>query len=501
VEGGLAEVVRRHADVDAADLARLHALVADWQLLADLSFADLLLHVPCRATGTPEEFCVVAQVRPSTGPTSHVDDLVGTRVHVRNRPLLGTAYAEDRICREADPFWRGEVPVREETIPVRGAAARPVAVVTRHTNLAAPRAPSRLELTYLASADELAQMVHEGTFPFPGVQAADANVRVGDGLLRLDAEGRVSYASPNALSAYRRLGITTDLVGEDLAAVTAALVRGPGPVDEAIGLVVGGRAPREGEIEARGGALRLRAIPLSPGGRRIGALVLVRDVTDLRRRDRELLTKDATIREIHHRVKNNLQTVAALLRLQGRRLASPEARAALSEAVRRVGSIALVHETLAVTLDEAVAFDDIADRLLAMVGDVASGESDAGPGPRVELRRRGSFGLLPATVATPLAMVLTELVQNAVEHGGCDGVVRVAVSGVRRDGRLAVTVADEGPGLPPDFDVERSASLGLQIVGTLVRGELGGTLEIRNGDGGGAEVRVEVPVPGPSPPA
>ena len=74
-------------------------------------------------------------------------------------------------------------------------------------------------------------------------------------------------------------------------------------------------------------------------GEHIGALVLLRDVTDLRRRDRELVTKDATIREIHHRVKNNLQTVAALLRLQARRLDVPEARAALEEAVRRVGSV------------------------------------------------------------------------------------------------------------------------------------------------------------------
>ncbi len=92
--------------------------------------------------------------------------------------------------------------------------------------------------------------------------------------------------------------------------------------------------------------------------------MLVRDVTELRRREEQLLTKDATIREIHHRVKNNLQTVAALLRLQARRTAPPEAREALRESVRRVTSIALVHETLSQTLDESVAFDSIADELV-----------------------------------------------------------------------------------------------------------------------------------------
>ena len=91
-------------------------------------------------------------------------------------------------------------------------------------------------------------------------------------------------------------------------------------------MVAGGRAARETEVEANGAVVQLRAIPLIVDGHRTGALVLLRDVTELRWRDRELMTKDATIREIHHRVKNNLQTVAALLRLQARRLQVPEGR-------------------------------------------------------------------------------------------------------------------------------------------------------------------------------
>ena len=133
-----------------------------------------------------------------------------------------------------------------------------------------------------------------------------------------------------------------------------------------------GRAPRETEVEGNGSVVQLRAIPLVVDGLRTGALVLVRDVTELRHRERELMTKDATIREIHHRVKNNLQTVAALLRLQARRLQEPEARDALEEAVRRVGSIAIVHETLSHAPEEIVDFDDIAERVAAMAGEVSA---------------------------------------------------------------------------------------------------------------------------------
>lgn len=246
-------------------------------------------------------------------------------------------------------------------------------------------------------------------------------------------------------------------------------------MDEAIAKLASGYAPREAEVEGNGGVIQLRAIPLKPKGTRIGSLVLLRDVTELRRRERELITKDATIREIHHRVKNNLQTVAALLRLQARRMDSDQGREALNEAVRRVGSIAIVHETLSQNLDERVEFDEIADRVLAMVSEISPGG--------VNCRRTGRFGILDAEVATPLSMVLTEVLQNALEHAfapGELGSVEVAAlrGGTREESRLLITVRDDGRGLPEGFDPQRTGNLGLQIVRTLVEGELGGSFDM-----------------------
>ncbi|MFT4010821.1 MAG: sensor histidine kinase, partial [Nocardioidaceae bacterium] len=181
---------------------------------------------------------------------------------------------------------------------------------------------------------------------------------------------------------------------------------------------------------------------------------------------------DATIREIHHRVKNNLQTVAALLRLQARRIESGEGRAALEEAVRRVGSIAIVHETLSTGYDEHVEFDEVVDRLRLMASDVSSAAG------MVRTRREGSFGTLPSEIATPLAMALTELLQNAAEHGfgGRGGTILISASGLA--GRLSVVVEDDGRGLPEGFDLDSSTSLGLSIVRTLVESELDGRLVI-----------------------
>ncbi|MBO0818689.1 MAG: sensor histidine kinase, partial [Actinobacteria bacterium] len=426
------------------------------------------------------------------GPTTYNDDVVGTTAAPGERPFVDAAHREHRICREGDPEWTRGVPVRRESIPVTRAGSV-IAVIERSTNLSSARTPSRLELTYLKGADDLAQMVAAGTFPFPGEEPILVrSPRVGDGLLRLGRSGQVSYASPNALSAFRRLGLAADLVGAELGPLTARLCAPGQPADDSLMVTASGRAPRETEVEGHGSVVQLRSIPLIVNGMPNGALVLVRDVTELRRRERELLTKDATIREIHHRVKNNLQTVAALLRLQARRLAGPEARAALEEAVRRVGSIAIVHETLSHTPEEIVDFDDIAARVVAMAGEVSAPEA------RVTPTISGRFGFLPAAVATPLALVLTELLQNALQHGLSqvpgNKPSALAVT-VRRDpSGLAVTVEDNGAGLPPGFDLDAATSLGLQIVRTLVVSELGGRLEISPRAAGGTAVSVDLPL-------
>jgi two-component system, sensor histidine kinase PdtaS len=492
----LTDLARGLTPLTEADVEWLHALVSDWQLLADLSFADLVLWAPLL---TRSGWVALAQMRPTTGPTALHDDMVGTVAAAGERPFVDAAHAERRICREGDPEWTHGVPVRRESIPVTR-RAQVIAVIERSTNLSSARTPSRLELTYLKGADDLAQMIAAGMFPHSGEEPILVrSPRVGDGLLRLGRSGKVSYASPNALSAYRRLGLSADLVGAELGLLTAALCAPDQPSDDSLMVTASGRAPRETEVEGNGSVVQLRSIPLVVGGLRTGALILVRDVTELRRRERELMTKDATIREIHHRVKNNLQTVAALLRLQERRLSAPEARAALEEAVRRVGSIAIVHETLSHTPEEIVDFDDIAARVTAMAGELSAPEA------RVTPVVSGRFGLLPAAVATPLALVLTELLQNALQHGLAHspsaapaGTLKVIVD--RAPARLTVTVEDSGVGLPEGFRLDETTSLGLQIVRTLVVTELGGRLDISPCAAGGTTVLVALPLEMPASP-
>ena len=486
----VAELVRAHTSLSEDDLRWLTELLGEWHLLCDLSFADLVLWLP-RADGTG--YVAGAQVRPTTGPTSYVEDLVGQTMEVGRRPLVDGAFEAGRIRRDSDPEWWDAIPVRVEAIPVLR-EGRVIAVISRTTNLVAVRTPSRLELVYLDAAGLLARMIAEGRFPQPGdtTPARRGAPRVGDGLIRVDAAGVVGFASPNAMSAYRRLGLVGDLVGHPLGPVTQALVAPGSAVDEGLEVVLAGRRPRLLEVASATAVVSVRSIPLDPGGVDHGAFVLVRDVTDLRRRDQQLLSKDATIREIHHRVKNNLQTVASLLRLQSRRVGDPTARAALREAVQRVRAIAVVHEMLSERTDEDVDLDEVLEALLAMTVEVAA------PAARVRMLREGSAGRAPAELATPVAMAVAELLQNAVEHGLADREGTVTMRSTRSATHLVVSVEDDGWGVPAGLDPESGGSLGLRIVTTLVT-ERGGTFELLRradgpSDGVGTRAVVRVPV-------
>lgn len=477
------QVIRRHCTLSDEDLAWLTQLVDEWALLADLAFADLILWVP---DADDNVFWAVAQVRPTTGPTSLEDDVVGEDVAYDPEHLVTEAYLSREICRTSGNKLHAGIPVDVEAIPILSLDGTHVlGVVEMHTNQMGVRAPGALEDAYLEAAQVIAGMVHRHQFPLGGDRRVPwVSPRVGDGMIRVNRAGVIVFASPNALSAYRRLGLTSDLYGEEFVAVTRSLVVGRAPVERPLTASLQGRGSAELDLESVSANVRVRVLPLTNEDGPDGLLVMCRDTTELRSRERQLVTKDATIREIHHRVKNNLQTVAALLRLQARRIAAPEAKGALNDAMKRVAAIAVVHEILSQGFDSSVKFDDVADRLLRMVGDVAA------TGGKVRMVREGSFGYVPADVATSLSLVLTELCQNAVEHGLGQQSGEVLVRPLQQDGELVVEVVNHGEPLPEGFAITSSTSLGLSIVNTLVA-DLGGQFKLATrGEATTATVRV-----------
>ena len=458
------------------DVLRLGELTAEWQLLADLSFADLVLWIPKRQDqkSWPEGHRAVAQIRPMTAATVFTHDLIGNEVTWGSRTDLDQALSSGEIIRDSRAEQVGEIEIKVECIPVFF-LGRVIAVISRHRNLETMRTPSRLELNYREIANHIYRMIAEGNFPVKdNVYLAEAAPRVGDGLVRMNISGEVLFASPNARSALNRVGWDKDVEGQNFGQVLDSLVSPISPLnpkEENWQISMSGKQLRREEFENSGGVLDLLAIPLTEGDNRIGAVVLVHNVTELRRKDRALISKDATIREIHHRVKNNLQTVSALLRLQARRIEDPKASAAIEEAVRRVVSIALVHETLSATSQDLVQFDEVITKII-------QGASELNIRPNeIQIKKVGEFGLISSMVATPLALVLTELIHNALEHGLSTSGDLVELRINRQAASMTITVTDNGAGIPNDFSLELNTNLGLQIVQTLTKNELAGKIE------------------------
>lgn len=466
--------------------AHLSALVTEWQLLADLSFSDLILWIR-----NPEEpgYLSQAHIRPSTAATVFAKDMVGRELAIGEDEFVDQAFAAGVILRDAPPEISGDLLIKEEAIPVRF-AGDVIAVISRHRDAVMMRSASRLEINYREIANLIYGMVASGDFPIRNsIYESESVPRAGDGLIRLDASGIISFASPNAHSALSRAGWEGSVENHLLARIVAILAENGEELDEdgALPTLLNGASFGRGDLDNSKAILDFLIIPLLKHGTRIGAIALVHDVTELRRRDRALLSKDATIREIHHRVKNNLQTVSALLRLQSRRVEDPTAAAALEEAVRRVASIAIVHETLSTSSAEEVAFDDVYDRIIPNAVSLSSRP--------ITYTKEGSFGTLEAQVATPLALVITELIHNSLEHGlaqtGDSLLTKVENLGTA----LRVSVIDNGVGLPAGFSFENSSNLGLQIVRTLTENELKGSIKLERING---ETRAVLTVPLPA---
>jgi two-component sensor histidine kinase len=217
-----------------------------------------------------------------------------------------------------------------------------------------------------------------------------------------------------------------------------------------------------------------------------GALMLIRDITEIRVKEKELMLQSVVIKEIHHRIKNNLQTVASLLRLQARRVDSQQTKKALSDSISRILSIAVVHEILS---KEGMDMVDVRSVLTQMIDMIIHNMVDRDKNIEINLNC-DSFTLF-SKQATSLILIINELVHNALEHAFVrrnSGIIDVKVK--QEENEILLVVADNGIGFNKK-DINDSNSLGLNIIRTLVEEDLKGTINIIRNRG----TRVEVKFP------
>jgi two-component sensor histidine kinase len=477
-------VDQRCRHLNKEDLAALLKIQGDLGILADLSRADVLLYCACEG----DRAMVVFQAKPQSILPIYDESLVDHQVSFTDEPAVLRALTEGRrgFMEVRRPIGRhpGQartVTIVQETFPIYNEDSRIIAAVSIETNLIEQERHRRRSKVFRQAMRQFRDMVLAGR-----LRGAERLTSLGeqDGLMVVDAQHHIEYVSDTATSLYRNLGYAGGLLKrrvEDLELDDHSLL---------LDALEHGRC-YEGEVKVGDLVWIKKVIPLltprsrlvghgEAGWRVQGAILVIHDETEARRREEELRVKVTMIREIHHRVKNNMQTIASLLRLQSRRAESDEVRRALQEGINRILSVAVIHEFLAHQDARVINIRDVSQRIINQVREgVLDNEC------RIRLDLQGPNIYLPTQPATVCALVINELLQNALEHGYDRQDVGTVTVNLHDNGDLiTIAVEDDGLGLPGDFHLEQSNSLGLHIVKTLAEGDLKGNFELRGRDKG-----------------
>ena len=466
--------------------ALLDNVVACLPIVADLSRSDMLLYRPLPG----DRVAIIAHAQPHSVSSVHPENLVGHVAARRELPILNRALNGQRASGSGTQIHPDE-PVLRQIWPVFDADHNVIAALCMETTAVETQRHQKRSVVFREALQNLHELVLRGA-----IAGADSLSPFGehDGILFVDDKQQIRYVSGAAENLYRKLGHAESLLRHSITSL--------GTDERAFFTAM--ESQKCCEMETREGQLIWirKAIPVCDAHARRrtgddpqtsckGVLLTVSDVTDSRRREQELRVKAAMIQEIHHRVKNNLQTIASLLRMQSRRVEDETARQVLDEGVSRILSVAVVHEFLSHDEGSVINIREVAQRI---INHTVQGILDPEKGIHLALRGKG-FSLV-AQQATACALVLNELLQNAVEHGYADrSGGTIIVNLIEENGDAVIEIADDGEGLPADFDLDHSSSLGLRIVQTLVREDLKGTFHLTDSANNDRGVRAVVRFP------
>ncbi|HEY64101.1 MAG TPA: hypothetical protein G4O02_05965 [Caldilineae bacterium] len=484
-------VIKNCQGLEETDRQHLQRVEDGLAITADVSRADVLLY--CRQSARTA--VIVAQAQPHSISPLHPVSLVGRAVSQDDEPLVLRALREGTPGRQ-QRIAEGGAPVIQEVHPIYSSDGRTIGALVIETNLIERERHRRRSRAFQRALFWFQQMAIRGDL-------RDAK-QLGpfgewDGIVVTDAQRRITYLSGIATHLYRHLGYLEDLRGKRLGELQTK-------DDELVATALRtGLCQRwEGEEQTRYWIRQviplwrydppwpLPAIVADRLGRRTnyrrraGALILVHDDTEARHKQQELNVQRVRVQEVHHRVKNDLQNIVSVLRLQARRCRTEEARQQLEEAVNRIWSVAVIHDFLSHDKGQQINIREIFQRIVSQIEQVA-----LKPGCRIRIDLRGPSIYLDEDQATDCALVFNELLLNALEHGfdggERDGHIQVELSNIANT--VTIRIVDNGRGLPDDFSLEQTNSLGLQIVQTLVRDDLKGTFSLYNeGEGVVAEV-------------
>ena len=471
-------------DLQPEDYDHLERILKALPLLADITHADLLV---CARAG--QDAAVVSHAAPNPVPSLYPRLQTGEIIQRRERNGLFRVLHDGKEHAFMSGMLVWGAPTVQEVFPIRDPEGRLIAIVAGDSNLLEHERFNRREPLFRTTVARVRDQGFAGR-----LEGAEKLGRLTehDGVLIVDKWGIIRYMNSVAENQYRRVGYVDSLLGEQISELDTNEYICFRSMER--GICLEQRITEQDQVWIK------RAIPLFPvpqsgflgRSKRVGPLpdgaaILIQDITDEVRREQEIKTKSAMIQEVHHRVKNNLQTVAFLLRMEARRAKSTEVQETLRQTMGRILSIAVVHEFLSRGDGAEINIRDVCSRIVAETSASLAADEKA-----IEITLDGGTFALPAQQATSCALVVNELLSNAIEHAFPErDEGRIDVRLEETDASMVIRIADNGVGLPEGFDPTRTPNLGLQIVQTLVKDDLKGQLLMASS--GGAVASISVP--------
>jgi len=477
--------VRECPNLTENDIEFLRRVEAALAITADVCRADITLC--CKLDD--DTALIARHMRPQSTSSLYRQNMTGSILTEDDQPILFRTFSSGNIGRGQKEVLSSGAPVIQDCYPIYSENKRMIGALVYETNMVAHERHRRRNRQFRQASQWLQSMCIRGEL---AETATLSRFGLHDGIYLVNRNRKVVYMNGIVANMFRSIGIVSDIREQPIDTLEAIDQE---MVDEAFHT----QLPAERRHESEDGRIWIRnVIPLRmapvtwqdywqnwtwygalqrndhPDGAVESVMVTIHNATEAVQKQRELNVKSAIIQEVHHRVKNNLQTVAAILRIQARRTENEEAKQLLTDAVNRILSMSVIHEFLSHDEHQPINVSDVCQRIANQVAQVA-----ASPGQLIDVTVNGTNIRLPAGQATPIALVINELMLNAVEHGVKErehATINILLE--EDDGNARIIVEDDGEGLPDDFDPAHGESLGLQIVHTLVTDDLKGQLEM-----------------------
>ncbi|MGV8146803.1 MAG: histidine kinase N-terminal domain-containing protein [Alkaliphilus sp.] len=453
---------RKHTDLRKNDIDLLEKIAEALPTIADLVRADVF--IDC-ITKNPNDAIVVAEAKPTVCDSMYKETVVGELALRKNEPAALRTLETGTITRDLKALTQENMDVNQNVAPIKNDSGRVIGVLIMEQDITGKLNKSR----HMEMLTETNEQLTKTLMSFMSIENS-LTYHIDDSIVLFNKYGITVYANPVAENLYRKLGYKNSIIGMH----HGNLAVGGNSFEKAFSK----QAIEDFEIEIGNMSLQVKYVAMKQEDETMGLVMMIKDITDFKEKERELISKSVAIKEIHHRVKNNIQTIASLLRLQARRVESEYVKKIFEESISRIMSIAVTHEILAQKGVDEVDLKDILFKIKenTLFYKVANER-------KIIVRIKGDSFLVNSDTATSIALVVNELLHNALEHGfkeKTDGLVEINI----QKGHMYsnIIIIDNGSGFSL-YD-KRTDSLGLNLVKSIVKDKLRGNLSISSNANG-----------------